>query len=218
MKKACDFRAEARRALSGNWGKAVAVGLVATLLTGGVAVVNTGANSTNEGYLSLSGHESWIGLMTLASAITLVALVIGGAVTMGWSKFNLKLVRNEPAKFGDLFSCFDRIGKGFCMSFLMGLFVFLWSLLLVIPGIVATYRYDLTPYILAEHPEMGALEAIRESGRLMRGNKWRLFCLQLSFFGWALLSAFTMGIGTLWLTPYIQTATAAFYEDIVRAQ
>ena len=60
MKRAFDFRAEARRALSGNWGKAVAVGLVATLLTGGVAVVNTGANSTNEGYLSLSGHESWI--------------------------------------------------------------------------------------------------------------------------------------------------------------
>lgn len=214
MKKAYNFRVEARRALSGHWTLAVAVGLVATLLSGGVGVVNTGSSAEGSGYLSMVGHDAWITMLTISVVSVIVALCIGGCMQMGWSKFHLKLQRNQQAKFGDLFSCFDRFGTGLCMALLMGLFVFLWSLLLIVPGIIAFYRYAMTPWILADHPEMGAREAIRESGRIMRGNKWRLFCLQMSFFGWALLSAVTLGIGTLWLTPYMQSAYAAFYEEI----
>ena len=90
-----------------------------------------------------------------------------------------------------------------------------WALLFIIPGLIAAYRYQLTGYILAENPEMGANDAITRSKELMKGNKWRLFCLDFSFIGWDILSAFTLGIGDLWLTPYRSAAAAAFYRELV---
>ena len=85
----------------------------------------------------------------------------------------------------------------------------------MIPGIIAGYSYAMTEYILAEHPELTASEAIARSKAMMSGNRWRLFCMQLSFIGWDILSAMlTFGIGGLWLTPYKQAATAAFYREI----
>lgn len=126
-----------------------------------------------------------VGLVLFIWAI--VMLVIGGATTLGYARYNLNLVDDTDPKFKDLFSQYHRLGTGFGMQFFRGLFTFLWSLLLVIPGIIASYSYYLTPYILVEHPEMTAREAIRESKELMRGNKWRLFCLDISFIGWLLL-------------------------------
>ena len=100
------------------------------------------------------------------------------------------------------------------MVVLRSIFVWLWSLLLVIPGIIAIYRYAMMPYLMAEFPDLGALDAMRESKRLMQGNKWRLFCLELSFIGWYLLSILTLGIGLLWLLPYVSASRAAFYLEI----
>ena len=84
----------------------------------------------------------------------------------------------------------------------------------MIPGIIASYRYAMTPYILLENPGMTANEAIKKSKELMQGNKWRLFCLQFSFIGWSILCVFTLGIGFLWLVPYMEAANAAFYREI----
>ena len=130
------------------------------------------------------------------------------------------------------------------MNFLMGLFTLLWTLLFIIPGLIKTYSYAMTPYILAEHPEMTATEAITESRRIMDGNKWRLFCLSFSFIGWALLCAapaligigvlasialrteniltllwiiplsIPLSVGALFLNPYQEAAWAAFYRDV----
>ena len=86
--------------------------------------------------------------------------------------------------------------------------------LFIIPGIVATYSYAMTEFILAEHPELTASEAIAQSKEMMTGNRWRLFCLHISFIGWDILCAFTLGIGNLWLRPYKQAANAAFYREI----
>ena len=98
--------------------------------------------------------------------------------------------------------------------FLMYLFIFLWSLLLVIPGIIKTFSYAMTPYILEEHPELTANEAIDHSRAMMKGHKFDLFWLILSFIGWMILCLFTFGIGYLWLLPYMQTSVAGFYEDV----
>ena len=98
--------------------------------------------------------------------------------------------------------------------FLMNLFIFLWSLLFIIPGIVKAFSYALTPFILEERPELGANEAIDHSRAMMKGHKFDLFWLLLSFIGWGILCMFTFGIGFLWLAPYMQTSFAAFYEDV----
>ena len=102
--------------------------------------------------------------------------------------------------------------------FLMSLKVWLWSLLLVIPGIIMAHAYAMTPYILEEHPEIGAWEASRVSQKMMRGHKFRLFRLYLSFIGWALLCIPTLGVGFLWLVPYMQMSQAAFYSDLKAQQ
>lgn len=214
MMYASDFRKKARSALSGNWGKAVAVGLVASLLAGGIAVPNTGGSGA-EGYLSFSGHNAMITFSTVAVVMGLLSLVLGGAVNLGWCRFHTNLVKDtEDAQFSDLFAHFDRLGRGFAMNFVLSLFIILWSLLFLIPGIIAAYNYSMVPYLMAEFPDLELMDAIRESKRLMKGNKWRLFCLQMSFFGWALLCVLTLGIGNLWLTPYMRTAEAAFYMHV----
>lgn len=102
-------------------------------------------------------------------------------------------------------------------GFLMTLKVFLWTLLLIIPGVIKSYAYALAPYIVVEHPEMSVGEAIAESERLMEGHKFDLFWLQLSFIGWFILCLLTLGIGFFWLEPYCQTSIAAFYNDIKAA-
>ncbi len=235
MLYAADFRAKAREALSGNWGKAVGVGFVASLL--GAATTAAGGGSGNgggngggessgiESITELDGiipTEFQVGFMLLLSVLAFVGIVftilhftVGGAVTLGYVKFNLNLVDRKQASFADLFSEFHRFGAGFLMQLLRGIYTFLWSLLFVFPGIYAAYGYAMTPYILLENPEMTANEAITKSKELMDGNRWRLFCLELSYIGWNLLCAlFTLGIGYFWLIPYMETSFAAFYREI----
>lgn len=98
--------------------------------------------------------------------------------------------------------------------FLTGLFVFLWTLLLFIPGVIKSLAYSMVPYILNDYPELSANQAINLSKKMMKGHKLDLFCLILSFVGWSILNIFTVGIGTLWLYPYMYTSMAAFYQDV----
>ena len=91
-------------------------------------------------------------------------------------------------------------------------------MLFVIPGIIASYSYSMMHFVMAENPDMRANEAIRESKRLMKGNKWRFFCLQLSFIGWELLSFLTLGLGVFFLLPYIHAANAEFYAELKNKQ
>lgn len=237
MKYAADFRSIARNALRGKWGIAVIAGLIAVLL-GGIAsgglevelnISDNGANLVLEFagqtvYSTGGGLNSDIGLFLVGSAtyIILAALVmaavffvLGSIIEVGYSRFNLDLVdRQKEPELGALFGYFTHWKTTAAARFLQGLYVFLWSLLFIIPGIIAGYSYAMTGYILAEHPELTASEAIERSKRMMTGNRWRLFCLQISFIGWDILSSLTLGIGELWLRPYKQAATAAFYREI----
>lgn len=100
-----------------------------------------------------------------------------------------------------------------CMI-LLYLKVILWSLLLIVPGIIKVFEYAMAPFILAENPEIGALEAIHRSSAMMKGHRFDLFYLILSFIGWYFLCILTLGIGFLWLIPYAETSVAAFYENL----
>lgn len=236
MKCAADFRSIARDALRGKWLVAIAAGLIAALLGGSGSggpeinfnVDESGANasleyaeqtilSTSEGLNSeigafLLGGAFVVGLIALALAV--VFFVLGSIVEVGYARFNLELVDGVEPAINSLFHYFYNWKTTVAAKFLQGLYVFLWSLLLFIPGIIASYSYAMTSYILADHPELTASEAITQSKEMMEGNRFRLFCLQLSFIGWGILCIFTFGIGNLWLTPYIQAATAAFYREV----
>ena len=217
---ASDYRARARQTLQGKWPMAVLVGLVASLL-GGVSVnvdlklekrIETLQQISPELGSLLLGLIGVIGVFAFAYGI--VMLVVGSVVELGYARYNLRLHDREEAQMGDLFAYFERFGDAVILRLLMGLFIVLWSLLLVIPGIIASYSYSMAPYILAEDPECTPMEAIRRSKEMMDGYKTDLFILQLSFIGWGLLSALTMGIGNLFLTPYVAASTAAFYRDL----
>ena len=97
-------------------------------------------------------------------------------------------------------------------------FAFLWGLLLLIPGIIASYSYAMTPYIMVERPALTPMEAITASKELMQGHKWELFCLDFSFIGWDLLAALTLNLGHLFLNPYKNAAYTAFYRNIKAQQ
>ena len=164
---------------------------------------------------SLVSSPFFISLMIFFGLIALVLLVIGGAVELGLKRYNLDLLTRENAPaFRTLFSRFSIWGKALGLRLMTGLLIFLWTLLLIIPGIIAAYRYALAPYLMAENPDMGIWEAIDRSKALMQGNKARLFWLQLSFIGWRLLSGLTLGVGALWLCPYMNAADAAFYLEV----
>lgn len=205
-----DFRALAWDALRGRWKQAAGVGLLAGLM--GAALSGSGVNIRfDKDDLSLANYffESnfwsrymgvFIGGAVILAVYWVARLMIGGAVTLGYAQYNLNLVDHKETRVDDLFSHFNRLGAGFCMQFLRWLYVFLWSLLFIIPGIIASYRYSMASFILAEHPGMTASEAITASKEMMRGNKFRLFCLGFSFIGWALLCALPSFMLLFWIS------------------
>jgi uncharacterized membrane protein len=127
----------------------------------------------------------------------------------------LGISRNGSSNFENLFDGFrNGLGNNIVASILVQVFTFLWSLLFIIPGIVKSYSYSMTYFILADNPDMAPTDAIKASREMMDGKKWRLFCLDLSFIGWYLLSILTLGILALWISPYNMMARAEFYESI----
>ena len=250
MKCAADYRQIARNALKGNWPMAALTGFVATLMGGSLISYGSGGQSGSSSdnlIQELQTTELWFMLKPAITALVVVLLVwvvaiilVAGAAKLGYAVFNLNIVDHKKADLTDLFSQFNRFGTGFVMNFLVGIFTFLWSLLFLVPGIIKSYSYAMTPYILAENPHMTANEAITESRRVMNGNKWRLFCMHFSFIGWHLLcispvliagtiyiitgnyigvlffilSAVISFAGALFIHPYQEAAQAAFYRDI----
>lgn len=161
----------------------------------------------------------FFGISALAGMIPMVgslvmALVITPAFSIAMIVIYLNLTKNMTPEIGELFAHFNKFWSAFKICWLNGLFVALWSLLLVIPGIIKAYSYSMALYILAENPEIGALEAINRSKAMMDGHKMERFVLDLSFIGWHLLGAVTFGIAYVWVIPYISATTANFYNSI----
>lgn len=228
--EAKDLRARARANLQGNWGLSIGVAAVAALL-GGLIVgssflpeFNTDLPDSlaNLGFVSAALRQGWkFGNLTLSipgGLLSLVAFILGGTLHLGYAQFLLKQHDGGKPEFSDLFSQFHRFGTGFAQAFLRNLYTFLWALLLVIPGIVKSYSYAMTPFILAENPDMSASEAIRRSMALMDGHKGELFYLELTFIGWGILSSITLNLGYLALNPYKNAAYAAFYRQLTAQQ
>lgn len=195
-----NIRGLARAALTGKWSTAVLTMLTATLL---VAVPAGIIERMMEGQ---SASESFL--------LNLVTILIGGPVALGTSLFLLRLFRNQEIGVGILFNGFDYFGKAALLRLVTSIFILLWTLLFLVPGIIAAIRYSQAFYILADHPDKGIMECVEDSKYLMQGNKWKYFCLNISFIGWAILASIPAGLGWLLLLPYIGTAQTAFYEMV----
>lgn len=141
-------------------------------------------------------------------------LILAGPIGVGLALVQLSVLRGEQAEFGDMFKGFNNFGTTCGAGVLVGVFTFLWSLLFVIPGIVKAYSYSMTFYILADHPEMKATDAITASRMMMKGRKWDLFVLDLSFFWWIVLVSVSCGIAAIYVEPYMEMSHASFYEAI----
>jgi len=192
IKTNSQLRFSAREQLKGNWGTALLLCLIFSIICG------------------LPNYIPYFG--------PIIGILLTGPLTLGLYSCFLKLVRHEPFRFENLFDGFKKFSSSVIAQLLMTIFIFLWALLLIIPGIIASYRYSMTFYILSDNPELSAMEALNRSKEMMMGFKWKLFCLHLSFIGWALLGILTLGIGYLWLIPYVYGATTNFYENLKIAQ
>ena len=190
MKVSCkELRERAWTALENNWWAAAAMMLVYMLISIG---------------LEVSVWLSWL---------TLLLLPMGYAISITM----LRVARKEATPdVKNLFTVYrDNFTQSFVIMLLVALFVCLWALLLIIPGIIMAYAYSMSLFILNDNPELKPIDAIRKSKELMRGHKWDLFVLDLTFLGWILLSCLTGGILFLFVSPYIETAHAEFYLDLI---
>lgn len=159
-----------------------------------------------------------VGILNSVLSGFIVGILAALPLTMGLYAMYLNMYKDNEWSVGDIFSSFrngmDYYLNSFLLLFVNSIFIFLWSLLFVIPGIIKTFSYSMSPYILIDNPVMTASEARRKSMEIMKGNKWKLFCLQFSFIGWILLSILTFGILFLWVIPAMEMSKIAFYKEI----
>lgn len=192
MQTASEYRRRAREALEGNiFGNTWLFMVLVVLVTGAI--------------LSVSG------------IIFIGPLLLIGPISIGICSYTLHVVRNteKKNKIAPLLDGFrGSVGNSILVGLLATIFTALWSLLFVIPGIVKAIAYSQCYFIALEHPEYDANTCITESRKMMNGHKWEYFCLQFSFIGWMIVGSFCLGVGTLWVSAYMNAANAAFYEDL----
>ena len=189
MLKARDFRYDAYQKLSGIWNTFALIALIYALVVGVLNVV------------------------PIAGSVA--ALVLGGPLTYGVNAIALNVIRRKNIAIEQLFQGFYNFINTMLLYLLNTIFTALWSLLFIIPGIVAAYSYRMSYFIMYDNPSIAPDAARKASIEMMRGNKWRLFCLDFSFIGWYLLSVLTFGILSFWVLPYHYSATAAFYQSLI---
>ncbi len=212
MKQNQDYKNEALAALKGNWAPAVLAVIVLYVVVGAILGPYYGYSISN----ALSGIKAPVPV-SLSTGVCVLGFLVSWPLTIGYFNAHRSLlVAGDNRITQNMFQMgFNNWLHNVWGGFLMYVFIILWSFLFLIPGFIKCYSYGMTFYILNERPELSANQAIDESRRLMKGHKFDLFYLDLSFIGWYLLACiFTLGIGILWVVPYHYTARAAFWEDI----
>ncbi|UBM62867.1 DUF975 family protein [Candidatus Sulfidibacterium hydrothermale] len=191
-----DLIEKARLSIKGRWGLAIGAFLVVTIIQGGLQSIGKDAGN-------LSGLIPY-----------LAALAVGGPFSLGTSIFSLSFVRDREPRFEEVFEGFKDFKRSLVTYLLLILIVFAWSLLLIIPGIIAAISYSMTFYVLADDPNIKPTDALDKSKQMMKGYKWKYFGLLMLFFLGAILCLLTLGIGFLWFIPWVNVTEAHFYEEI----
>jgi uncharacterized membrane protein len=215
------LRQRAKMSLTGNYWNAVLVAFVAAIMGGLLPAYGPYIEIDAESFSKIwRGFSSYAVVLlsavgSIGSVLSIVNLVLGGVVQIGYAKYLLKQYNGHSGEVKDLFSCFDYFAQGFLQKLLRILYIILWSFLFIVPGIIKALSYSMTPFIMAENPEMKAKNAIQASETLMHGHKADLFYFLLSYIGWYFFAVLTCGIGVFFLNPYIHAGYTAFYRSIV---
>lgn len=211
-----------------NYWPCVLVAFLMGLFTGGSSA-RAGSESQQVSSESLNNltPEQQAAVVTAFVVAMIVALIVflvikiflANPIELGGSRFFKENNEQPPAPLSVLKTGFQNYGHTFVTMFLRDLYIVLWMLLLIVPGLIKAYSYRMVPYILAENPDMPANEIITRSREMMNGHKWQSFLLDLSFIGWIVLGVLTLGLGMLfWTAPYMQSTDAALYLKLKELQ
>lgn len=207
MKTNQDYKNAALAALKGHWAPAVLAAVVYVFV---VVVVSVIGGILEQPTITPDIQLAFTGAILVFSLVFMMPLEVGI-----YNAFNALFVKCDYAVVSNMFKIgFGKWGRVVWGMFLVGIFETLWTLLFIIPGLIKSFAYALTPYILVDNPELSANDAINLSQKMMKGHKFDLFWLILSFIGWMILAVLTAGIGIFWLVPYMYTSMAAFYQDV----
>ena len=198
MKTNPELRKEAKELLAGNWTVTVTIALLATLVTSAPSLFNLTESVTT----------------SLISLILVIA--ISFPLNFGVKMTFMSFCRGEQLKVENILGMFNKTyyGKSVILGLLMSIYTFLWTLLLIVPGIIKSLSYAMAPYIMLDNPNISAEEAICKSMQMMDGHKMNLFLIQLGYWGYGLLSLLLLGIPLLWIMPYYEVVYIKFYEEI----
>ncbi len=197
------FKMKAREKLSGNWPTLVVITIIVLIAT-----------SSDAGNTTTYVREG-VSINVKRNYAPFISLIFGGPVLLGAANVYLDLIKNNQVRIERFFDGFKRFGDAFILNILTTLFIILWSLLLIVPGIIAAIRYSMAYLIMSENPDVGPMEAINRSKILMAGHKSEFFSFVISFIGWFFLSLITIGVGFLFLIPYYNASKIYFYKSLI---
>lgn len=189
------------------------LGLLSSRLIGVQVNMNEYYNAMTSGDYAyferlVQSYDPGMGAWLIDTAIQIMVLILGAGFTI----YVLNAVRHYVCSFGNIFDGFGVFFRVLWLTILTGIFVFLWSLLLIVPGIIAAYRYRMALYLLLDNPRMSPYQCISESKRMMTGHKWELCVLDMSFIGWYLLGI--VPFVNIWVVPYTQLTYAVYYDNL----
>lgn len=203
MRSAKEYRAIAKENVASYTKVLVVIALIATVIA---AIINF----TVYEEVVIDG----VTVMQGKKPLSFLGIFVSAHIAMGWVIVSKSVYNREEVKIGTLFQGFNNYGKVFVANILQAIYLVLWGIItLGVMTIVKSFSYSMTYYVMADNPSLSANEAITESRRIMKGHKWKLFCLMLSYIGWILLSILTFGILLLWIEPKMQQAQYVFYKD-----
>ena len=195
-----ELKANAKEQLRGKWAVAIGTVLVANILIDSDVMYKVSEK---------------FGLIGLSISCSLISLFLGGVISVGLCKFLLDMTtKREEPRFETLFSQFNIYLKTLGLNILITLSVCIGTILFIVPGIIVGLMFSQSYYILSEDPSKSITQCIKESVDMMNGHKWDLFYLELTFIGWWLLTAITVGIAGLWVAPYVKVTENNFYLSI----
>ena len=212
-----EMKERGKAAFKANYWPCVLVALLMGLFTATATATYRTDSSTEFQYAVQSGDKAAIaalvGAFVLVAGIGLVIKIfLVNPIKLGGVHFFTENIEAGPMPVGAIKAGFQNYGHNFVVLLLQDVYLTLWFLLLIVPGLIKAYSYRMVPYILAEHPEFSATEVIPRSRAMLHGHKWQAFKLDLSFLGWILLGALTLGlVNVFWTAPYMESAQAALY-------